>query len=72
MQIIRNMLYYSIIVGGLLFWFFVMVNFIAPDHRIVVYNCELAEISPDYPMQVKEDCRKLRSVSTQPKITHKI
>jgi hypothetical protein len=27
----------------------------------VVYNCELAEISPDYPIEVKNQCRKLRS-----------
>ena len=27
--------------------------------RIVKYDCSLAEISPDYPLQVKEDCRRL-------------
>jgi hypothetical protein len=27
----------------------------------VVYNCELAEISPDFPIEVKNECRKLRS-----------
>jgi hypothetical protein len=27
-----------------------------------VYTCSLAEISPDYPLQVKEECRKLNSV----------
>jgi len=26
-----------------------------------VYNCELAEISPDYPTKVKERCREIRS-----------
>jgi len=30
--------------------------------RIVVrYDCSIAEISPDYPIQVKEGCRKLRA-----------
>lgn len=24
------------------------------------YNCELAEISPDYPAEVKEECRELK------------
>jgi hypothetical protein len=28
-------------------------------HITVKYNCRLAEISPDYPVQVKEGCRKL-------------
>jgi hypothetical protein len=25
----------------------------------VMYDCRLAEISPDYPLQVKEGCRKI-------------
>jgi hypothetical protein len=30
--------------------------------RIVVrYDCSIAEISPDYPVAVKEGCRKLRA-----------
>lgn len=29
--------------------------------RGVTYNCELAEISPDYPTKVKDRCRELRS-----------
>lgn len=24
------------------------------------YDCSISEISPDYPIQVKEECRKLR------------
>ena len=30
------------------------------DNRTVVYDCSLAEISPDYPQEVKNECRKLR------------
>lgn len=26
-----------------------------------VYDCSLAEISPDFPIEVKNECRKLRS-----------
>jgi hypothetical protein len=26
----------------------------------VRYNCDLAEISPDFPLEVKQGCRKLR------------
>lgn len=26
----------------------------------VVYDCRLSEISPDYPIEVKEECRRLR------------
>ena len=28
--------------------------------RTVVYNCELAEISPDFPPEVRAACRKMR------------
>lgn len=31
------------------------------QHVTVVYDCRVAEISPDYPVAVKEKCRKLRS-----------
>jgi len=26
----------------------------------VIYDCSLAEISPDYPPEVKNECRRLR------------
>lgn len=29
--------------------------------RTVKYDCSLAEISPDIPPRIKEDCRKLRA-----------
>jgi len=33
--------------------------FTLPRHGEVVYNCSIAEISPDYPPEIKEQCRKL-------------
>jgi hypothetical protein len=30
-------------------------------HMTVRYDCSIAEISPDYPIAVKEGCRKLRA-----------
>jgi hypothetical protein len=30
-------------------------------HSVVKYDCGLAEISPDYPVAVKEACRKMRA-----------
>jgi len=32
----------------------------AQNHSTVVYDCRLSEISPDYPIEVKEECRRLR------------
>lgn len=30
-----------------------------PKHGKVVYNCSITEISPDFPIEVREQCRKL-------------
>jgi hypothetical protein len=41
---------------------FGIVFYIAPKRGdIVVYNCSIAEISPDFPLEVKEKCRKLNT-----------
>jgi hypothetical protein len=29
--------------------------------RTVIYNCSIAEISPDFPPKAREECRKLRA-----------
>jgi hypothetical protein len=34
---------------------------VSPKQKGKVYDCSLAEISPDYPPKVKEECRKLRA-----------
>jgi hypothetical protein len=41
-----------------------IIWFIAPRHKqgdVVVYNCGISEISPDFPLEVKEKCRKLNA-----------
>ena len=40
---------------------FALTYYTLPRHDVVVYNCSIAEISPDIPVAVKEQCRKLRS-----------
>jgi len=35
--------------------------FFQPRYPTIKYDCRLAEISPDIPPQVKEECRKLMS-----------
>jgi hypothetical protein len=56
---------WALLVGGLFFWFFVLVNYAHPT--IKVYNCDIAEISPDYPIEVRNECRRIisgKSIST--------
>jgi hypothetical protein len=40
---------------------FISICFYAPakQRNTIAYDCRLAEISVDYPQQVKEQCRKL-------------
>lgn len=40
---------------------FPLLFYISPKHGVKVYDCSIAEISPDYPLSVKEECRKARS-----------
>jgi hypothetical protein len=28
---------------------------------VIIYNCSISEISPDFPIAVREECRKLRA-----------
>jgi hypothetical protein len=51
----------SIIVIGLSLVMFGLIVFgnNLPSGR--TYDCSIAEFHPDYPLQVKEECRKLRS-----------
>lgn len=30
------------------------------NNKTVIYDCSIAEISPDYPPEVKNECRRLR------------
>ena len=47
-----------IIVAVFLSIFLLSILLALPKHGVVVYNCSLAEISPDFPISVKEECRK--------------
>jgi hypothetical protein len=50
-----------LIVGVFLSILFMSIVFAyLPRHGEIVYNCSIAEISPDIPVAVKEQCRKLR------------
>ena len=57
----QNLDFYSVLVLGIvLVVVAVYYNYTHP-HIVVKYDCSIAEISPDYPIAVKEGCRKLRA-----------
>lgn len=47
-------------VATLSFMIFLIVVLQPKKGDVKVYDCSLAEISPDYPIEVKIGCRKLR------------
>lgn len=44
---------------------FISFLFLTPPPKGKVYDCSLSEISPDYPIEVKEQCRQLRAKNFQ-------
>ena len=38
---------------------FYVIIAVWPQHKEVVIDCRIAEISPDIPVKAKEECRKL-------------
>ena len=52
---------YGCIMVGLVIGLWVLMFALMPKHGTVVYDCRLAEISPDFPVEVKEMCRKKNS-----------
>lgn len=61
METIRTIIKWLLLIGGMLFWFFVVVG-LATSLTEKVYDCRLAEISPDYPREVVNECRRIRNV----------
>lgn len=59
MTLFKTFIKWSLLVGGMIFWFTVIVG-LASSQEGKVYDCTLAEISPDFPIEVKEECRRLR------------
>ena len=53
--------FYAVIVLGILGVAFAIWYNITHPHVVVKYDCSNAEISPDYPVAVREGCRKLMS-----------
>jgi hypothetical protein len=48
----------AVLAAVLVFGYVHFLDLLGPQER--VYNCSIAEISPDFPPQVREECRKLR------------
>ena len=47
----------GVIIFVTIFWSLMFA--LMPTHGVVRYDCRMAEISPDFPIEVKNECRKL-------------
>lgn len=57
----QNLDFYSVLLVGILgVAFAIYWNYTHP-HLVVRYDCSISEINPDYPIAVKEACRKLQA-----------
>jgi hypothetical protein len=57
----QNLDFYAVAILAIVgFIFAIWWNYSNP-HMVVKYDCSISEISPDYPVAVKEGCRKLRA-----------
>jgi hypothetical protein len=66
---VKTFLKWCLIVGGLIFWFTALVGIITSvDPYERVYDCTIAEISPDFPIEVREECRRLRIVERRTQV----
>jgi hypothetical protein len=64
---ILQILKYILLIGGMIFWFTVVVGLsLSVEER--VYDCTISEISPDFPIEVREECRRLRIVERRTQI----
>ena len=57
----RSLIELLFLAGAVVLVFAIAIMFMPKKGDVVRYDCSIAEISPDYPIEVKEKCRKLRA-----------
>jgi len=56
----NKIIYYGCMVALVVgLWTVVLMSI--PKHGVIRYDCRIAEISPDFPIEVREECRKRNS-----------
>lgn len=61
MDTLKLWIKWFLLVGGMIFWFFVLVGILSTEHEQRI-DCTVAEFHPDYPAEVKDACRRMRNV----------
>jgi hypothetical protein len=56
-KLVGTLMFIAILVIYVTLFYAIIVN----QPRTVMYNCSIAEISPDFPPKAREECRKIRA-----------
>jgi hypothetical protein len=57
----RTIIELLFVAGAVILLFAFAFIFMPKKGDVIRYDCSVSEISPDYPIEVKEQCRKLRA-----------
>jgi len=57
----RSLIELLLLVSAIIIAFALAFIFMPKKGDVIRYDCSISEISPDYPIEVKEQCRKLRA-----------
>ena len=57
----REIIGILVVVIGLLITIPIIFLSLPKKGDVIVYNCTISEISPDFPLEAKEQCRRLRA-----------
>jgi hypothetical protein len=57
----RSLIELLLLVSAIIIAFALAFIFMPKKGDVIRYDCSISEISPDFPLEVKEQCRKLRA-----------
>jgi hypothetical protein len=57
----RSIIELLVLVSASILAFACIIMFAPKKGDVIVYDCSIAEISPDFPLEVRDQCRKLRA-----------
>lgn len=61
MQDFTKRIFFGIVIFALLFVAIPALLFLVPTPKERIYDCGMAEWHPDIPIEVREECRRLRA-----------
>jgi len=64
METTKRLLTYFLVSTGVIFYAIVGYGIYNKQDRVIKFDCTIAEFQPDYPQEVKNECRKLKNATS--------